>query len=144
MGAVSETCQQNTTTNWHDRSRGGWLHEHDFLIGICLFFVIAAALQLLAHGLPTRTFFAGDPGVKLIAVRNAIEHPTRPFDIDLPRLDTKQVDFLDAFFRVHGNHAHATTSALFPLMSAPLIAAFGVRAAARRCCSTLLNFASTR
>jgi hypothetical protein len=126
---VSDESEGDANAILRARSRSGWLHEHDFFLAICLFGVIAAALLPLARGLPARAFFVGDPGVKLIAARNAIEHPTRPFDIDVPRIGTQRVDFLDPFFRVHGDHAHAITSPLFPLISAPVIAAFGVRGA---------------
>ncbi len=91
-----------------------------------LWAVFAVALLLLARGLPQRTFVVGDPGLKLIAARNAIAHPARPFDIDLPRVGGRPVDLLDPSFRVHGDHAHAATSEFFPLISAPLIAAFGI------------------
>jgi hypothetical protein len=106
-----------------------WLHEHDLFLAIVLWGVFAAALLLLARGLPARTFFAGDSGVKLIVARNAIEHPTHPLDIDLPRVGNQRVDFLDPFFHVHGDHAHAATPDFFPLISAPLIALFGMRGA---------------
>ena len=101
----------------------------DVRLAVALWSVIAAGLVFMARGLPARAFFAGDPGVKLIAARNAIEHPSRPLDIDLLTVAGQQVGLMDPFFRVHGNHAHATTSELFPLISAPLIAAFGIRGA---------------
>jgi hypothetical protein len=94
-----------------------------------LWAVFAAALVLLARGLPQRTFVVGDPGLKLIAARNAIAHPARPFDIDLPRVGGRPVDLFDPSFRIHGDHAHAATSELFPLMAAPFIAAFGISGA---------------
>ncbi len=94
-----------------------------------LWAVFAVALLLLARGLPQRTFVVGDPGLKLIAARNVIAHPARPFDIDLPRVGGRPVDLLDSSFRIHGDHAHAATSELFPLMSAPLVAAFGISGA---------------
>jgi hypothetical protein len=111
------------------RTIRGWLHEHDLFLAIVLWATVATALLLLARGLPARTFFAGDSGVKLIVVRNAIEHPTHPLDIDLPRVGNQPVDFLDPFFQVHGDHADAATPDLFPLISAPLIARFGIRGA---------------
>jgi hypothetical protein len=91
-----------------------------------LWVVLAVVLLLLARGLPQRTFVVGDPGLKLIAARNAIEHPARPFDIDLPRVGGRPVDLLDPSFRIHGDHAHAATSEFFPLIAAPFIAAFGI------------------
>ena len=123
------TVQHDSTEARRDRGQGGWLRQHDLWLAAVLWGLIAAALLLLARGLPARTFFVGDPGVKLIAARNAIEHPTRPLDVDLPRIAGQPVDFLEPFFRVHGDHAHAITSELFPVISAPLIAAFGIRGA---------------
>src|SRR5579884_1258854 len=85
----------------------------------------AILLAALAAGLPHTTFVAGDPGVKLIAAREAAAHPSRPFEVDLPRIGATPVPLTDPFFLVHGGHAHATTSALFPLLAAPLVARFG-------------------
>jgi hypothetical protein len=108
-----------------------------------LWAVLAVVLLLLARGLPQRTFVVGDPGLKLIAARNAIEHPARPFEIDLPRVGGRPVDFVDPSFRVHGDHAHAATSEFFPVMTAAFIAAFGISgafvlAAAAVTCSLLV------
>lgn len=94
-----------------------------------LWAAFAVVLLVLARGLPHRTFVVGDPGMKLIAARNAIEHPGRPFEIDLPRIGGRPVDLVDPSFRIHGDHSHVATSELFPLMSAPLIAAFGISGA---------------
>jgi len=94
-----------------------------------LYAMLASLVLLLARGLPSRSFFVGDPGLKLIAARNAIAHPARPIDIDLPRIGGQPVDLLDPAFRRHADHAHVTTSELFPLLSAPLIAVFGDRGA---------------
>ncbi len=96
---------------------------------ILLWAVFAVVLVFLARGLPQRTFVVGDPGLKLIAARNAMEHPARPFDIDLPRIGGRPVDLVDPSFRIHGDHTHAATSELFPLMTAPFIAAFGISGA---------------
>jgi hypothetical protein len=96
---------------------------------IALSLIVAVSLVLLARGLPDRTFFSGGSGVKLIAVRNAIDHPTHPLDIELPRVGNQPVAFVDPFFRVHGGHAHAATPDVFPLLSAPLVALFGNRGA---------------
>ncbi len=93
---------------------------------VLLWAAFAVALLLLARGLPQRTFFAGDSGLKLIAARNAAEHPTRPLDIDLPRVGGRPVGLLDPSFRMHGDHAHAKTSELFPVLTAPFIVAFGI------------------
>lgn len=90
---------------------------------------MALTVLALARGLRTDTFFVGDPGVKLIAARNAIAQPSRPFEIELPALDGERVAFVDPFFTVHGNHVHAITSELFPLASAPFIARLGLRGA---------------
>lgn len=67
--------------------------------------------------------------MKLIAARNAIDHPARPLEIARPAIAGQPAAYLDPFFQPHGDHAHATTSELFPLLSAPLIAAFGIRGA---------------
>jgi hypothetical protein len=101
----------------------------DRRLAALLWAAFAVVLVVLALGLPQRTFVVGDPGMKLIAARSAIEHPTRPFDIDLPRIAGRPVDLVDPSFRIHGDHTHAATSELFPLMTAPLIAAFGISGA---------------
>jgi hypothetical protein len=91
--------------------------------------VCVLGVILLARGLRPSAFFAGDSGVKLIVARNAIEHPGRPLKIDLPRIGSHAVSFVDPFFRVSGGYAHAATPDLFPLLSAPLIALLGMRGA---------------
>jgi hypothetical protein len=101
--------------------------KHDHNVAVSLWLLIALSLVFLARGLPPRSFVAGDSGVKLIAVRNALSHPTRPLDIDLPSVGGQPVEFVDPFFRIHGDHAHAVTSEMFPLLTAPLVAAFGIR-----------------
>lgn len=105
------------------------IRDPDRRLAVPLWIVIAVALVVLSRGLPPRSFFVGDPGVKLIAARNAIAHPGRPLDIDLPAIGGRQVDLMDPFFRVHGDHAHAITSESFVLASSALIAAFGIRGA---------------
>jgi len=87
------------------------------------------ALSLLAATMPAEGFYSGDSGVKLIASRNAIEHPTRPFEIDLPRIDGHPVLYVDRFFEVHDDHAHVLQSPVFPVLSALPIAAVGLRGA---------------
>ena len=87
------------------------------------------ALVWLAAGLPAGAFFAGDSGVKLIAAREAIAHPSRPFETDLPRVGTRATTFVDQMIVPHGDHAHVLQSPLFPPLTAPLIAAFGLRGA---------------
>jgi hypothetical protein len=99
----------------------------DRTLTVLLWSAIAATVSILALGLPPRTFFAGDSGVKLIVARNAIRHPARPLDVDLPRVDGKVAPFVDRFFVVHGDHAHAATPDVFPLLSAPFIALLGIR-----------------
>jgi hypothetical protein len=96
-----------------------------------LFAATVAAITLLvaflAVGMPQDAFFLGDPGVKLIAARSVNAHPERPMEVDLPTIGSNKAPFVDPFFPVHGNHAHAATSELFALTSAPLLAAFGIR-----------------
>jgi 4-amino-4-deoxy-L-arabinose transferase-like glycosyltransferase len=89
----------------------------------------AAVLTILASGLRPDAFFVGDPGVKLIAARNAIAHPSHPLNLPLPTINGQAIPFIEPFFAVHDDHAHAITSELFPLVSAPLIRWFGVRGA---------------
>jgi len=87
------------------------------------------ALVWLAAGLPAGAFFAGDSGVKLIAAREAIAHPARPFEADLPRVGSRATTFVDQMIVPHGDHAHVLQSPLFPPLTAPLIAALGLRGA---------------
>jgi hypothetical protein len=96
---------------------------------VLLWALFAVVLLILAQGLPQRTFVVGDPGLKLIAALNAVAHPARPFEIDLPRIGGRPVDLVDPSFRIHGDHAHATTSELFPVVTAPFVAAFGLAGA---------------
>jgi hypothetical protein len=108
-------------------ARGRWLGDHGLASAAAVWIALGIALIPLARGLPARAFFVGDPGVKLIAARNAIDHPTHPLDITLPTIAGHPVEFVDQFFRVHGDHAHASTPEVFPLVSAPLLAMFGIR-----------------
>ncbi len=88
----------------------------------------AIALASLASNLRPDAFFVGDPGVKLIATRAALHTPATPFDIPLPHIGRDAVPHVEPFFSVHDNtHAHAVTSEVFPLLSAPLLASFGLR-----------------
>lgn len=96
---------------------------------IGLLLVVAAAAVWLAAELPPHAFYSGDSGVKLIAARNAIAHPARPFEIDLPTIGGRPVPYVERFFSVHGNHAHSLQSPVFPVVSAPFIAVFGLRGA---------------
>jgi hypothetical protein len=91
--------------------------------------LLAVVVLILARGLRPDAFFAGDPGVKLIAARNAIAHPSRPFEIPLPSVNGAPFPFVEPFFARHGDHTHAVTSELFPLLTAPLLALFGLRGA---------------
>jgi hypothetical protein len=84
---------------------------------------------VLSRGLPPEGFSAGDPGIKLIAARQAIAHPDRPFEIDLPAIAGTPTPFVDPLYKVHGDHAHALQSPLFPLVSAPPLAWLGLRGA---------------
>jgi hypothetical protein len=90
---------------------------------------LVAAVVALGRGLPGDTFFVGDPGVKLVAARNAIAHPGRPLQLPLPTIGGERVVFVEPFFAIHDDHSHAVTSEVFPLVSAPLIALFHIRGA---------------
>lgn len=103
----------------------GWLNQPTVVVWLGMALVAA----LLASGLPPGAFYAGDPGVKLIAAMNASAWPKRPLDIPIPTIGTDTLPFLDPFFIAHGDHAHAVTSELFPLLSAPIIAWLGLRGA---------------
>lgn len=94
-----------------------------------LLLIISIVAIWLAAALPPNAFYSGDSGVKLIAALNTIAHPARPFEIDLPRIDGRPVPYVERFFRVHGQHAHALQSPLFPAVSAPFIALLGLRGA---------------
>lgn len=87
----------------------------------------AVVLALLATGLRPDAFYVGDPGVKLVSARNALQHPTRPLEIPLPRIGPDDAPYIENFFAAHDDHSHAITSEFFPLLSAPLLALFGLR-----------------
>ena len=91
--------------------------------------LVTIASIWLAAELPPQAFYSGDSGVKLIAARNAIAHPSRPFEIDLPEVNGRPMPYVERFFAVHGQHAHALQSPLFPAVSAPFVAVFGLRGA---------------
>ncbi|MGC4082922.1 MAG: hypothetical protein QM736_12630 [Vicinamibacterales bacterium] len=96
--------------------------------GLLLVLAACAALVVaLADGLRPDTFFVGDPGVKLVSTRNALRSPLHPLDIPLPTIGNETVPHVEQFFAVHGDHAHAVTSEFFPLVSAPLLAVWGLR-----------------
>ena len=88
---------------------------------------LSAIVAVLAFGLRPDAFFVGDPGVKLASTRNALRFPTHPLQIPLPAIGAEAVPHVENFFAVHGDHAHAVTSEFFPVLSAPMLAAFGVR-----------------
>ena len=91
--------------------------------------VAAMGIGWLAAGLRPDGFFAGDSELKLIAALNAIDHPLRPFQIDLPQIAGRPVPHVDTMVIAHGGHAHVLQSPIFPIISAPLIAIFGLRGA---------------
>lgn len=86
----------------------------------------ATLVTALAVPLNKRGFVSGDQGVKLIMAVEATRHPSRPLEVDLPRIGTRPAPFLDRFFVQHRDHAHGLQSPLFPLMTAPLLTGFGL------------------
>ena len=90
-------------------------------------FAIGALLFALQSGLPAQTFFGGDSGVKLVAAQNALRQPTRPLDIDLPTIGARPVAYVEPFYEVHGDHMHAHTAAIFPVLTAPFLRSLGSR-----------------
>jgi hypothetical protein len=91
--------------------------------------IAAAGVGWLAASLPPEGFYSGDSGLKLIAARSAIEHPTRPLEVDLPTSGGKPMPYVDPMVALHDGHGDILQSPLFPLISAPAIAAFGLRGA---------------
>ena len=91
--------------------------------------IAAAGIGWLAASLPPEGFYSGDSGLKLIAARSAIAHPTRPFEVDLPTSGGKPMPYVDPMVALHEGHGDILQSPLFPLISAPAIAAFGLRGA---------------
>src|SRR5262249_40550078 len=89
----------------------------------------AVILVVLAAGLRPDAFFVGDPGIKLILAKNAIASPNHPLDLPLPIIGQERLPYVEPFFEVHGDHAHAVTTDLFPLLSARAIQWFGLRGA---------------
>lgn len=88
---------------------------------------VMLVIVVLQRRLPPETFFAGDSGVKLIAVKNVLAHPSRPLEISIPAVDGHRLPYVEPFFMIHGDHSHASTTELFPILTAPFAAAFGVR-----------------
>jgi hypothetical protein len=73
-----------------------------------------AAMTWLALALPPYAFYSGDPGLKLMAALSTIEHPNRPFELELPRIGGRHVDYLDPMIVRHSDHAHVLQSPIFP------------------------------
>ena len=71
----------------------------------------------------------GVPGVGFPAGPNAIAHPDQPLNIPLPVIGGQRLPYVEPFFEVHDDHAHAITADVFPLVTAPFIQRFGIRAA---------------
>src|SRR5690242_1814301 len=86
--------------------------------GVVLVLVVTAIMAWLALSLPADAFFSGDSGLKLIAARNAIAHPSRPFDVDLPIVNGRPAPYVDPMLELHGDHAYALQSPIFPVLSA--------------------------
>jgi len=91
--------------------------------------IAAVAIGWLVASLPPEGFYSGDSGLKLIAARNAIAHPRRPIAIDLPTSGGRLLPYVDPMVRLHEGHGDILQSPLFPVISAPAIAAFGLRGA---------------
>ena len=91
--------------------------------------VAAAGIGWLAASLPPEGFYSGDSGLKLIAARSAIDHPRRPVELDLPISGGKPMPYVDPMVELHEGHGDVLQSPLFPVISAPVIAVFGLRGA---------------
>jgi len=91
--------------------------------------IAAIGIGWLAASLPAEGFYSGDSGLKLIAARNAINHPGRPLDVDLPTSGGNAMPYVDPMVALHEGHGDILQSPLFPLISAPAIAALGLRGA---------------
>src|SRR6476659_2849415 len=105
------------------------LPNYQILTSALLLVLFSAVLFLLQSGLRADAFFVVDPGIKLIAAKNAIARPDHPLDIPLPIIGRESLPYVEPFFEVHDDHAHAVTTDLFPLVSAPFIRWFGLRGA---------------
>ena len=103
------------------------LPNYQILLSALLLLLFAAVTIFLAANLRADAFFVGDSGIKLLAARNANTRPDRPLDIPLPVIGGETLPHVEPFFEVHGDHAHAVTDDLFPLVSAPFIRWFGLR-----------------
>jgi hypothetical protein len=91
--------------------------------------IAAIGIGWLAALLPAEGFYSGDSGLKLIAARNAINHPARPLDVDLPTSGGHPMPYVDPMMALHEGHGDILQSPLFPLISAPAIATLGLRGA---------------
>ena len=105
------------------------LPNYQILTSALLLVLFSAVLFLLQSGLRADAFFVGDPGIKLIAAKNAIARPDHPLDIPLPVIGHESLPYVEPFFEVHGDHVHAIATDLFPLASARAIQWFGLRGA---------------
>src|SRR6476646_3431872 len=105
------------------------LPNYQILTSALLVVLFGAVLVFLQSGLRPDAFFVGDPGIKLIAAKNAIARPDHPLDIPLPIIGGESLPYVEPFFEVHNDHAHAVTTDLFPLVSAPFIHWLGLRGA---------------
>jgi hypothetical protein len=87
-----------------------------------------AGLLLALHGtlLPTRSFFAGDQGVKYLQMRSVIEHgPLHP-EVDYPARDLDpDLRFHDVFLVSRGGALLGVFPPLLPALTAPLFRCFG-------------------
>ncbi len=89
--------------------------------------LLTVLVVTLAAGLRPDAFYSGDSGIKLLATRAALQHPSHPLDIPLPVIGEAPTQHVEPFLVVHDQHAHAITSPIFPIMSAPFLAVFGLR-----------------
>jgi len=105
------------------------LSNYQILTSALVLLLFAGVVALLQSNLRADVFFVGDPGIKLIAAKNAIARPDHPLDIPLPVIGRESLPYVEPFFEVHDDHAHAVTTDLFPLISAPFIRWFGLRGA---------------
>lgn len=87
----------------------------------------AALLVLLATPLDPRGFVSGDQGLKLMAAQAVLAHPAQPLRLDVPVLAGQPLPYLDRMVVAHGDHATVLQSPLFPVLSAPFLALFGLR-----------------
>lgn len=108
-------------------SRPDLVRDRSFFASLAVVGFLGILVVVLQLGLPAATFVAGDSGVKLVAAANALRRPSAPLEIPLPDVGGKPVAFVEPFYRVHGDHRHAVTPEVFPIATAPFLAAFGVR-----------------